>query len=226
MQWNECFPIVYKTRVKLLFWKWPTNEPGKTVGTSRWLHNTRVSSLFTFMQSIIILTLGYSCKNGSVLRTNLSLSRNHKLAVSAPLYTKFTVCGMRCRKFWYEMEEAGFFNALVPDSRNYTRCSVPVLVPTALRNLNTTCMKYLLTLIVHYCWICLPSFKYTLTIPEWWARVLYLKVLDFDTEASIIEGIMPVLCFETGSCNVDLLLICSMSTHLYCSLTRISTKIL
>jgi len=128
------------------------NQPENTVGTIRWLHNTCVSSLFTIMQSIIILTLGYSCKNGSVLRTNLSLSQTHKLAPSAPLYTKFTVCGMRCRKVWYEMEEADFFKALVPLSRNYTRCDVPVLVPTDLRNLNTTCMKYLLTLIVHHCW--------------------------------------------------------------------------
>jgi hypothetical protein len=65
------------------------------------------------------------------------------------------------------MEEAGFFNALVPVSRNYTRCDVPVLMPPAWRNLNTACIKYLLTLIVHYCWIFfLPSLKYTLTVPE------------------------------------------------------------
>lgn len=104
------------------------------------------------------------------------------------------------------MEEAGFFNALVPDSRNYAQCDVPVLVPITLRNLSTTCMKYLLTLIVHYYSIALPSFKYTLTIPELWTRVLYLKVLDFNTEASIIEGIMPVLGFETCSYYVHLLL--------------------
>jgi hypothetical protein len=72
------------------------NQPENTVGTSRWLHNTCVSSLFTFAQSIIILTLGYSCKNGSVLRTNLTLSRTHKLAPPAALYTKFTV-------LWNEM---------------------------------------------------------------------------------------------------------------------------
>jgi hypothetical protein len=96
------------------------NQPENTVGISRWLHNTCVSSLFTFMQSIIILTLGYSSKNGSVLRTNLSLSRIHKLAPPAPLYTKFTVCGMRCRKFWYEMEKAGFFNTFVPLSKLHT----------------------------------------------------------------------------------------------------------
>jgi hypothetical protein len=226
MQWNECSPIVYKTWVKPLFWKWPTNEPENTAGTRRWLHNTRVSSLFAFMQSIIILTLGYSCTNGSVLRTNLSLSRTHKLALPAPLYTKFTVSGMRGRKFWYEMEEAGFFNALVPDSRNYTRCSVPVLVPTALSYLIITCIKYLLTLRVHYYWISLPPLKYTLTIPERLARALYLIVFGFNTEASIIEGIMSVFGFGTCSCNVDLLFICSVSIHLYCSLTRISTKIL
>jgi hypothetical protein len=48
------------------------------------------------------------------------------------------------------MKEAGFFDALVPVSRNYTRCDFPLLVPTAVRNLNTAFMKYLLTLTVQH----------------------------------------------------------------------------
>jgi len=144
------------------------NQPENTVSTSRWLRNTCVSSLFTLMQSIIILTLGYSCKNGSVLRINLSLSRTHKLAPPAPLYTKFKVCGMLCHKVWLEMEEAGFFIALVPVSRNHTRCDVPVLMPTGLRNLNTAFMKYLLTLIFHYCWIfCLLWNIHSQCLSDW-----------------------------------------------------------
>ena len=62
-------------------------------------------------------------------------------------------CGMRCLQVWYEMEKADSFDALVPVSRNYTQCDLPILVPTAKRSLNTISLKYLLRLIVKYCWV-------------------------------------------------------------------------